>query len=86
MLNSVRIFPVLLIWASGAFFSWCNVEKACAQKSAPVVSLTAEERVWLKAHPNITRGYTDSLEPDVIISADGTINGGGSNSAKYENI
>ena len=36
-----------------------------------VVSLTAAERAWLKAHPDITLGYTDSLEPAVIAGPNG---------------
>ena len=34
MLNIVRIFPVLLLWATVASVSFFNVEVVCAQKSA----------------------------------------------------
>ena len=34
MLNIVRIFPVLLLWAIVASVSFFNVEVVCAQKSA----------------------------------------------------
>jgi hypothetical protein len=29
-------------------------------------------QAWLKAHPDITLGYTDAFEPEVIVGADGT--------------
>jgi hypothetical protein len=38
---------------------------------APAIPLTAEEQAWLKAHPDITLGYTDAYEPEVIVGADG---------------
>ena len=43
----------------------------CAQE----VSLTEEERAWLKAHPDIQFGYTDALEPEVVVNPDGTYSG-----------
>jgi signal transduction histidine kinase len=39
------------------------------------VSLTAEERAWLAAHPDITFGYTDAFEPAVIVNPDGSYRG-----------
>jgi len=48
------------------------VKVVCAQQSAPAVSLTAEERAWLKAHPDIQLGYTDVFEPEIIVNPDGT--------------
>ncbi|MGV7229616.1 MAG: hypothetical protein ACQ9IQ_13255, partial [Nitrospirales bacterium] len=44
-------------------------------ENSPQVSLTADERAWLMAHPNIRLGYTESLEPDVIANPDGTYSG-----------
>ena len=75
MLNIVRIFPVLLLWATLASVSFLDVEVVCAQKSEPTVELTPEERAWLKAHPNIQLGYTDEYEPEVIVNPDGTYRG-----------
>lgn len=39
------------------------------------IRLTAAERAWLKAHPNIQLGYTDEFEPEVIVDPDGTYRG-----------
>ena len=39
------------------------------------VNLTAEERAWLAAHPDITFGYTDAFEPEVIVNPDGSYRG-----------
>jgi hypothetical protein len=36
------------------------------------VTPTAGERAWLAAHPDITLGYTDSFEPQVIVNPDGS--------------
>ena len=38
-------------------------------------SLTAEERAWLATHPDITFGYTDAFEPEVIVNPDGSYRG-----------
>ena len=40
-----------------------------------IVALTPKERAWLRAHPDIQLGYTDTFEPEVIVNPDGT-NGG----------
>ena len=37
--------------------------------------LTSEDQSWLKAHPNIVIGYTDTFEPEVIVDADGVCRG-----------
>ena len=42
---------------------------------AKKVLLTAEERAWLRAHPDIALGYTDTFEPEVIAEPDGTYRG-----------
>jgi hypothetical protein len=39
------------------------------------VSLTEDKQAWLKAHPDIVLGYTDSFEPEVIVNPDGTYRG-----------
>lgn len=44
-------------------------------KKASTVNLTPEEQAWLKNHPDITLGYTDTFEPDVIVDPDGTYRG-----------
>lgn len=38
----------------------------------PKLLLTAAEKAWLKAHPDIELGYTDAFEPEVIVNSDGT--------------
>ena len=43
--------------------------------SAPAIRLTAEERAWLEAHPDIRLGFTDAIEPSVIVSDDGKYSG-----------
>ena len=40
-----------------------------------MVTLTPEEKAWLKAHPDIQLGYTGDFEPLVIINPDGTHRG-----------
>ena len=37
--------------------------------------LTAEDRDWLAAHPDIELGYTDAFEPEVIVNDDGSYRG-----------
>ncbi|MGB5422605.1 MAG: ABC transporter substrate-binding protein, partial [Desulfobacterales bacterium] len=44
-------------------------------KPEPAVLLTAEERAWLAAHPDILIGYTDVFEPEVIANPDGSHRG-----------
>jgi PAS domain S-box-containing protein len=41
----------------------------------PGLRLTAAEKAWLKAHPNIVLGYTDAFEPEVIVNPDGSHRG-----------
>jgi len=43
--------------------------------TATRVTLTSEERAWLKAHPEITLGSSTSYPPDVIKNPDGTYTG-----------
>ena len=50
-------------------------EKRYYKLPAQEISLTEEERAWLKDHPDIELGYTDTLEPDVIVNSDGTYSG-----------
>ena len=78
MLNFFHILPSLLFWVIFALISFLNVNTVCAQKTdfEPVtIELTSEERAWLKAHPDIRLGYTDTLEPEVIVDPDGTYSG-----------
>ena len=46
-----------------------------AASDAAAVSLTAEERNWLEAHPDIELGFTEGFEPEVIVNPDGTYRG-----------
>ena len=39
------------------------------------IELTLEEQAWLKAHPDIVLGYTDTFEPEVIVNPDGSYRG-----------
>ncbi|MFC1821982.1 transporter substrate-binding domain-containing protein [Thermodesulfobacteriota bacterium] len=75
MMNIARTFPVLLFWTLLASVSFFEVGVVCAQESEHAVSLTSEEQTWLKAHPDIRLGYTDTLEPEVIDNRDGTYSG-----------
>ena len=50
-------------------------EKRYYKHPAQEVSLTEEERAWLKAHPEIRLGFVDSLEPQLIVNPDGTYSG-----------
>ena len=53
-----------------------TVQMVAAQSALePVIPLTAEEQAWLKAHPDITLGYTDVFEPEVITNPDGSHRG-----------
>ena len=53
-----------------------TVQMVAAQSALePVIPLTAEEQTWLKAHPDITLGYTDVFEPEVITNPDGSHRG-----------
>ena len=47
----------------------------CIPLLAQEVSLTEEERAWLKEHPDIELGFTDGFEPEVIVNPDGTYSG-----------
>ena len=53
-----------------------TVQMVAAQSAlAPAIPLTAEEQTWLKAHSDITLGYTDVFEPEVITNPDGSHRG-----------
>ncbi len=68
-----------------AFFL-LNPGAPCAQESAGptapggllgarAVELDETERAWLTAHPDITLGYTDATEPEIITNPDGAYSG-----------
>jgi len=63
--------------AVSIFISGLSADLVRAQSSAPepMVTLTPEEKAWLKAHPDIQLGYTGDFEPNVIINPDGTHRG-----------
>jgi PAS domain S-box-containing protein len=46
-----------------------------ADKKEYTVDLSDKELAWLKAHPDITLGYTDAFEPEVIVDPDGSYRG-----------
>ena len=61
-----------------ASFGPHGIEKIVAQwtqspEPAEGIDLSVEERAWLKAHPDIALGYTNSFEPTVIVNPDGSI-------------
>jgi hypothetical protein len=41
----------------------------------PGLRLTAPEKAWLKAQPDIELCYTDAFEPEVIVNPDGSHRG-----------
>ena len=55
----MRAISTLLFRVAICFMAFFNADAVCAQESASV-SLTDQERTWLKAHPNIQIGYTDA--------------------------
>ena len=63
--------------AVSIFISGLNADPVSAQNTAPkpMVTLTPEEKAWLKAHPDIKLGFSDDFEPLVIINPDGTHRG-----------
>ena len=46
-----------------------------AQDASPTISLSQEERTWLESNPEITLGYADSQEPQLIVNPDGSYSG-----------
>ena len=66
----LRLIVVLLV---SAIPSLCF--SAQAVPSPQQIDLTAEERAWLKAHPEITLGFTSEIEPTVIVGEDGALSG-----------
>ncbi len=63
--------------AVSIFILGLNADLVSAQNTAPkpMVTLTPEEKAWLKAHPDIKLGFSDDFEPLVIINPDGTHRG-----------
>ncbi len=50
-------------------------DKQYYRKAVEKISLTESETAWLKAHPDIVLGYTDTFEPEVIVNPDGSYQG-----------
>ena len=82
MIKIHRIRLILTLFITAICISCFNISIACAAdgsvseaKTEPMVALTAQERTWLKAHPNIVLGYTDAFEPEVIVNPDGSHSG-----------
>ena len=48
---------------------------ALAQDSGLKISLSEKERTWLENNPEITLGYADSQEPQLIVNLDGSYSG-----------
>jgi len=63
--------------AVSIFISGLSADPVSAQNTAPkpMVTLTPEEKAWLKAHPDIQLGFSGDFEPHVIINPDGTYRG-----------
>lgn len=67
-----------LLCISLALLCLVSVQTTGAAEEAPIdarVALTAVERAWLADHPNITLGYTDAFEPEIIRNPDGSYSG-----------
>jgi hypothetical protein len=66
------MYVALLIFNLGL-----SADLVSAQNTVPksMVTLTPEEKVWLKAHPDIQLGFIGDFEPLVIINPDGTHRG-----------
>jgi two-component system sensor histidine kinase EvgS len=45
------------------------------ERPAATVALSAEERAWLKAHPDIRFAYSDDFHPALIVHEDGRLTG-----------
>jgi ABC-type amino acid transport substrate-binding protein len=50
-------------------------ELAASSRQEATHVLTPEERSWLQMHRDITLGYTDAFEPEVIVNPDGSLSG-----------
>lgn len=71
--SMLRIFVLgFCLFAICAGFAGCA---GTEQPNESQVLLTGEEQAWLKAHPDIVLGYTDTHEPIVIVNSDGTLDG-----------
>ena len=46
-----------------------------AQDASPTISLSQEERTWLENNSEVTLGYADSQEPQLIVNSDGSYSG-----------
>ena len=82
MIKINRIRFLIIFFTIAICISCFNISIAYAAdgsvseaKPEPVVALTAQERAWLKAHPNIVLAYTDTFEPEVIVNPDGSHSG-----------
>ncbi|MEX1330601.1 MAG: hypothetical protein AB1Z29_27705, partial [Desulfobacterales bacterium] len=68
MMNTVHKSLTITFLAVSIFISGLNVDLVSAQNmvSKPKFTLSPEEKAWLKAHPDVTFGFTDSFEPFLI--------------------
>ncbi|MGD9052364.1 MAG: transporter substrate-binding domain-containing protein [Desulfobacterales bacterium] len=68
MMNPMHKYLTIAILAVSIFISGLSADLLSAQSSAPepMVTLTPEEQAWLRAHPDVTFGFTYSFEPFLI--------------------
>jgi polar amino acid transport system substrate-binding protein len=77
MVSTVHKSLTISFLAVSIFISGLSSDLVRAQSSAtePMVTLTPEEKAWLKAHPDIQLAFTGDYEPHVIVNPDGTHRG-----------
>jgi len=71
-LKVAELIILLILSISAPLYAGNNVSMTVSGK---LVELTEQERAWLKVHPDITLGYTDAFEPEIIVNPDGTYSG-----------
>jgi len=76
-MNTLHKSLTISILVVSIFISGLNVDLLRAQslELEPKVTLTPEEKAWLKAHPDIQLGFSGDFEPHVIVNPDGTYRG-----------
>jgi PAS domain S-box-containing protein len=77
MMNTLHKSLTIALLAVSIFISGLSANLVSAQSSAPepMVTLTPEEKSWIKAHSAITLSITDDIPPRSFIDKDGKIKG-----------
>ena len=75
IMNTLPKSLTIAFLALSIFISGLSADLVKAQSSAPepmvTLTLTPEEQAWLRAHPDVTFGFTYSFEPFLIRGASG---------------